>query len=87
MIPLPFRVEGPLAYPLQRVATLVSTYVLQTLGFVAFAEGNVIPLGAVQIGVVESCSGLSMLVTFFALSTGVVLVSRRSPLDTRCPAP
>ena len=81
MVPLPFRLEKALAAPLQRVATLVSTFALQTLGFVAFAEGNVIRLGEVRIGVVEACSGLSMLVVFFALSTAVTLVSTRSPLE------
>jgi len=35
MIPLPWRVENALGPPLQFIATLVSTYVLQTLGFMA----------------------------------------------------
>jgi exosortase len=81
MLPLPFRLEGALAYPLQRVATKISTYALQTLGFPALAEGNVIHLEEVEIGVVEACSGLSMLFTFFAMATGVVLVIRRPWLD------
>jgi exosortase len=81
MLPLPFRLEGALAYPLQRVATKSSTYALQTLGFPALAEGNIIHLEDVEIGVVEACSGLSMLFTFFAMATGVVLVIRRPWLD------
>src|SRR5262249_8175924 len=71
MVPLPYRLETGLAQPLQRVATLASNYALQTLGFISFSEGNVIRLGEVRIGVVEACSGLSMLVIFFALSTAV----------------
>jgi exosortase len=81
MVPLPFRAEVALAAPLQRVATVASTYLLQTLGLKAYAEGNVIRLGEVRLGVVEACSGLSMLLTFFALSTAVALVVRRPPLD------
>jgi len=81
MLPLPFRLEGAMAYPLQRVATKVSTYALQTLGFPALAEGNVIHLEDHEIGVVEACSGLSMLFTFIAMATGVVLVIRRPWLD------
>lgn len=81
MLPLPSQVEVALAYPLQRVATKASTYALQTLGFPALAEGNVIHLNEVEIGVVEACSGLSMLFTFFALATGVVLLIRRPWLD------
>jgi exosortase len=77
MIPLPYRFEVSLAQPLQRAATVTSTYTLQTLGFIAFAEGNVIRLGPIRIGVVEACSGLSMLLIFFALSTAVVMVVLR----------
>ncbi len=54
---------------------------LQTLGIAAYAEGNVIVMGEIHIGVVEACSGLSMLMIFFALSTAVTLLSRRSPLE------
>ena len=63
------------------VATVAGTWLLQTLGFSAFAEGNVIRLGEVRIGVVEACSGLSMLLVFFALATAAILVTRRPLLD------
>src|SRR5205823_11142714 len=36
MLPLPFTIEAALAQPLRRVATVVSTYVLQTVGCPAF---------------------------------------------------
>lgn len=78
MVPLPYRVEIALAHPLQRMATLASTYALQTIGLPALAEGNVIHLGETDIGVVEACSGLSMLLIFFALSTAFGFVVRRS---------
>ena len=81
MIPLPWRVENALGPPLQSIATTVSTYLLQTLGFMAFAEGNVIQLNEARIGVVEACSGLSMLITFIALSTAAALVVKRPLLD------
>ena len=81
MIPLPWRVENALGPPLQWLATLASTFALQTLGFMAFAEGNVIQLNDAKIGVVEACSGLSMLITFIALSVGMALVVNRPVLD------
>jgi exosortase len=81
MIPLPFRVETALALPLQRMATAASTFFLQTLGFMAFSEGIVIRMGEVRIGVVEACSGLSMLLIFAALATAIVLVVERPWLD------
>ncbi|OAI41163.1 hypothetical protein AYO40_03725 [Planctomycetaceae bacterium SCGC AG-212-D15] len=78
MFPLPYQLESALAGPLQRAATLASVYVLQTLSMPALAEGNVIVLNELRIGVVEACNGLSMLVTFFALSAAVALLTRRS---------
>jgi exosortase len=77
MVPLPFQLEVALAHPLQRIATLASTLALQALGFAAFSEGNTIRMGAVRIGVVEACSGLSMLMIFFALCTTVAMLIRR----------
>ncbi|HEV3204940.1 MAG TPA: exosortase/archaeosortase family protein [Gemmataceae bacterium] len=77
MIPLPYSAELMMGGPLQRVATLTSTFALQTLGFPALADGTVILLNEVSLGIVEACSGLRMLVVFFALSTAVALVIRR----------
>jgi exosortase len=81
MVPLPYRLETGLAHPLQRLATLTATYTLQTLGLPALAEGNVIHVNQASIGVVEACSGLGMLLLFFALATGVALLARRPLLD------
>jgi len=82
MLPLPYRLEVALAQPLQRVATRASTYALQTCGFAAHAEGNVIVFGKVKpIGVAEACNGLSMLVIFVAISVAVTLVVQRRWLD------
>jgi exosortase len=81
MIPLPYRTEIALAAPLQRFATVTSTFIMQTLGLPALSEGNVIRLNDVEIGIVEACSGLRMLVVFFALSTGVALLIRRPLVD------
>lgn len=81
MLPLPYRVEVSLAYPLQRLATLASTYALQTLGFAAIAEGNTIVMAEAHIGVVEACNGLGMLVAFFAMSTAVAIVLNRHVVE------
>ena len=81
MIPLPWRIENALGPPLQWLTTLVSTFTLQTLGFMALAEGNAIQLNDAHIGVVEACSGLSMVITFIALSVGMTLIVDRPLLD------
>src|SRR4029077_13028291 len=57
MVPLPWRGENALRPPLQSIAPIASTYLLQTFGFMAFAEGFVIQLNDARIGVVEACSG------------------------------
>jgi exosortase len=81
MIPLPWRLETALATPLQSIASSASTYALQTLGYMAFAEGNVIQLSSARIGIAEACSGLSMLISFVALSTAAALVVKRPLVD------
>jgi exosortase len=81
MIPLPYRLETALAQPLQAVATRGSTYLLQTVGLPALAEGNTILLNRGRIGVVEACNGLSMMLVFFALATALAIVVRRPQLD------
>jgi exosortase len=81
MLPLPYTVEVMLSGPLRRVAVVASTYVLQTFGFSAVAEGNIIHMESQPILVAEACSGLSMLLTFFALSTGLAIVIKRSWVD------
>jgi exosortase len=81
MVPLPYTVQVALAFPLQTIGTHVSTYLLQTLGFPAVAQGHTIIFGDVRLGVAEACSGLSMMMIFVALSTAVALLVKRPLLD------
>ncbi len=81
MLPMPYSVERGLAGTLQRIATLASTYALQTCGFPAMSEGNVILVNEQKVEVANACSGLAMMMTFFALSTGMALIIRRPLLD------
>jgi exosortase len=81
MLPLPYRVEGALANPLQNLATQGSTYLLQTVGLSAYAEGNYVVLTEQKLNVLEACNGLGMLMTFFAVTTAVALVVKRPLLD------
>lgn len=81
MVPLPFSVEQALRAPLRNIGTVTSTYALQTIGLPAVSEGNVIIISEGEeehrLGVEEACSGLRMLVIFFALSTAVAILSER----------
>jgi exosortase len=77
MIPLPYRLGEALADPLRSLATPICTFVLQTLGIPALSEGHRILMDEVDLDVVGECSGLRMLVIFFALSTAVAVLARR----------
>jgi exosortase len=81
MLPLPFMLDTALAHPLQRLATSSCTYLLQTVGYPALAEGNIIYIDDIKLGIIGACSGLGMLMTFFALSTAVAILIRRPLAD------
>lgn len=82
MVPLPYTVETAVGRPLQRIATLSSTFALQTLGLSAIAEGNTIAMDHARVGIVDACNGLGMLYMFFAFSVAVALLIDR-PLPDR----
>ena len=77
MIPLPMSLETMATQPLRRVGTMASTYILQTMGLPAIAEGNVIQLTEQKIGVAEACSGLRMLMSSAALAFGLAFMINR----------
>lgn len=78
MIPLPYELERNVGGPLKTAATTASTFLLQTCGLPAIAEGNVILIDEVRLGVVDACSGLKMLMTFAAFSAGAMVLARRT---------
>jgi exosortase len=81
MIPLPYEIERNVGGPLKTAATIGSTYLLQTLGLPAVAEGNLILIDDVRLGVVDACSGIKMLTTFAAFSFAAVLLDRRTGFE------
>jgi exosortase len=78
MVPIPFSAERWLSFPLQKLATQLSTAVLLMLGQPALAEGNTVWIGEHQLFIAEACSGLRIFVGVFALAFAVVLFSRWS---------
>ena len=81
MVPLPYKVETALGFPLQRMATEASTYALQVFGLPAFSSGNTIVIDDFRIGVVNACNGLGMSYMFLALSVATAIMVSRPPLD------
>jgi len=73
-LPLPNPVENELSYRLRSAATRSAVFILQTLGFPTYYIGYQINIGATQLQVAEACSGLSMLLTFVALTAAIVLL-------------
>lgn len=97
MIPVPASLGGTeITGLLQGFATRASTFALQTFGLVAYREGNVIVTRGGDLGVVEACSGLRMLMVFCALAVvtavllpvgwfrKVLLVASAVPLALAC---
>jgi exosortase len=83
MIPIPYSIGGILGSTLQSIATISSTFMLQTIGIPAISEGNIIWLTDKPLGVAQACSGLRMMTSFFALAAGVALVINR-PVWEKC---
>lgn len=81
MFPLPYAVEHALSWPLQRTAAVGAEYVLQTIGYPTYREGVVLHCQDHLLEVQNACNGLSMLLTFLTLSTGMALVVKRPWLD------
>lgn len=81
MFPLPHAIAGALGWPLQKVAAVGSEYALQTLGYPTYREAVILHCQDHVLEVQNACSGLSMLLTFVTLSTGMALVVTRPWLD------
>ena len=79
MFPLPSILEHSLLWNLQKVATIGSTFALQTLGLSAFRLGNVINIAGLDqpLFVADACSGLRMLTVFCFFAVAMVFLIER----------
>jgi exosortase len=79
MFPLPTALEVSLLGRLQRLASISSTFVLQTLGVSAFRQGNLISIPGMDqpLTVADACSGLRMATIFVALAVAMVFIIER----------
>ena len=83
MLPLPPRINVVMAGPLQTMATIASTALLQATGLPVLSEGNVIYVGTQPLEVARACNGLSMLLSFVTLITATTILVRTRPLWER----
>jgi exosortase len=79
MFPLPSLLEATLLTKLQTVASIMSTFVLQTLGVGATRIGNTLSIDTLKesLMVAEACSGLRMLTIFGAMCFALILIVER----------
>lgn len=67
-IPLPVLVLSHITFPLQLLASRVSSTVLPIFQVPVLQEGNVIQLPAMQLEVAEACSGIRSLMSLFTVA-------------------
>lgn len=79
MVPLPSFMASLGNLWLQNIATICSTFLLQTMGVAAVSYGNTIVLTGTELGVAEACSGLRSTVLFFAVSVGAAFLINGLP--------
>lgn len=77
MFPLPNMIERPVLGGLQRLASICSTFVLQTLGMAAFRQGNLITIPGSELNIAEACAGLRMGTIFAAMAVFMVFIIER----------
>jgi exosortase len=79
MFPLPNQLERLVHGELQKLASISSTFVLQTLGISAFRHGNLIHMPGLDqpLTIADACSGLRMLTIFCALAVAMVFLIER----------
>jgi exosortase len=68
MIPIPTVIFNQITFPLQLLASRVSSLILPMLGVPVLREGNVINLPAMALEVAEACSGIRSLMSLVALA-------------------
>ena len=68
MIPIPAIVFNQITFPLQLLASQVSSALLPVLGVPVLREGNVIVLPAMALEVAEACSGIRSLMSLVTLA-------------------
>jgi exosortase len=77
MFPWPTFFERAILGNLQTLASICSTFVLQTLGVAAFREGNLIRIPNADLNIADACSGLRMATIFGALAVGMIFLVER----------
>lgn len=74
MLPLPPKINGALAQPLQHLATVGTCVLSKLTGLWVVPQGNIILVGKEALEVAEACNGLSMLMCLAATVTATSIL-------------
>jgi exosortase len=79
MLRMPGDFQSVLSLPLQSLAARLSAFIIQTLGIASMAQGHKIEIsGAPEpLDVAQACSGLRMMMMFFAMCIGAAFIVKK----------
>ncbi len=67
MIPIPYVIYFSATFPMQLLASKISSFMLNLIGMTAIRQGNIIHLPQQALEVAEACSGMRSLISLLAL--------------------
>lgn len=76
MVPVPVSIIGLVALPLQTLATMISSSLIQLCSIPVLREGNMLYFVQTQLEVAEACSGIRSIVALVMLGTVFVYFSK-----------
>jgi len=77
MIPIPYVIYFSATFPMQLLASKVTTVLLNIIGMPVIRQGNIIHLPEQALEVAEACSGMRSLVSLLALGAIYAYVSQK----------
>ena len=80
MIPVPYVIYYSASFPLELLASRLTTAVVTLLGIPIVRSGNILQLESTTLQVVDACSGLRSLISLSALAAAMAYLSQRNLL-------
>lgn len=75
MVPIPAIIWNKIAFPMQLFSSAMTEKLVRLVGIPIFREGNILHLANTTLEVINACSGLRSLMTMFALSAALAMLS------------
>ena len=77
MIPIPYVIYFSATFPMQLLASKITTFLLNLIGMPVIRQGNIINLPNQALEVAEACSGMRSLVSLLALGAIYAYISQK----------